>query len=66
MLNLKDGSQREKRALTVADDGNLSISLTVWGENCDLKGFVAGKIVAFKSCRVSDFGGKSLNASNSK
>ena len=63
MITLKDGNQRQKKTIMLADDGNLSISITIWGENCDLKGLDVGKIVALKSCGVSDYGGKSLNAS---
>lgn len=31
-INAKDGSKRDKRSLTIADDTNFSISLTIWGE----------------------------------
>lgn len=64
MLNMKDGSQREKRTLTIGDEGNVSIGLTLWGNTCEAHDYQMGQICAFKSCRVSEYQGKSLNASS--
>ena len=43
-----------------------SISLTLWGNELCTKmdGLRVGQILAVKSARISDFGGKSLNAAD--
>ena len=61
---MRDGSQRAKRSLLIGDESNLSISLTLWGDTCEAQNYQVGQIIAFKACRVSDYQGKSLNASN--
>ena len=64
-INLKDGGTREKRTVTIADETTYSIDVTVWGELAENE-FETGKIVAFKGARISEFSGKSLNASSDK
>lgn len=61
-ITLKDGSNRDKRSITIGDDTESSIDVTVWGELAN-EAFNAGQVIAFKGCRVSEFNGKSLNAS---
>ena len=61
---MKDGTTRDKRAVTIGDDANFSIGLTLWGDSCE-KPLNIGDIAAFQNCRVSEWNGKSLNASNS-
>ena len=64
-ITLKDGSgQRAKRALLIGDESNISISATLWGDTCEAHGYEVGQVIALKACRVSDFNGKSLNASS--
>lgn len=43
-----------------------SVSLTMWGDDlCDKNAHLkAGDVIAIKSARVSEFGGKSLNAAS--
>lgn len=62
-INLRDGSMREKRQVTICDDTKRSIGVTLWGEACQ-KSIRELQIVAFRSCRISEFKGKSLNASS--
>ena len=62
-INLKDGSTRDKRSLTIGDETNVSIGLTLWGEACEAHRYGVGQIIAFKACRISEYNGKSLNAS---
>ena len=38
--------------------------MTVWGELASSNDFSEGAIIAFKNCRVSEFSGRSLNASS--
>ena len=63
MINLRDGNQRARRTLLIGDESQVSIGVTLWSEACDAHDFEIGQIIAFKSCRVSDYSGKSLNAS---
>ena len=63
-INMKDGKTREKRTLTIGDESNVSINVTLWGSVVEAHRYNAGQVIAFKSCRVSDFNGKSLNASS--
>jgi len=34
-LTMKDGRQTEKRTLTIGDEGNVSIAITLWGAACE-------------------------------
>ena len=63
-INLKDGSSRNKKTLTIGDEGNMSIAVTLWGELCEAHIYEIGQIIAFRGCRISDYNGKSLNASS--
>lgn len=42
----------------------MSINVTLWGSVTEAHKYNAGQVIALKSCRVSDFNGKSLNASS--
>lgn len=64
-IPLKTGGSKERQSITIADETGASISVTVWGEFCHTLNAKPGMIVAFKQCRVSDYNGKSLNASSS-
>ena len=59
----RDDQLRDKQTLTIGDESNTSIELTLWGETCECQDFQEGQVVAFQNCRVSNFSGKSLNAS---
>lgn len=75
----KDQRQLPKRVVTLTDESNASVDLTLWGDqavNCTLPVRVdfnstylmplqVNHVVAVKSVRVSEFGGRSLNAINS-
>lgn len=60
---MRDGSKRDKQSLTLADESQVSIEISLWGECCTTFTLQVGQIVALKSCRVSDYAGRSLNAS---
>ena len=61
----KTGNELTKCEITVVDDSNSEVRCTLWGEEAkkctDL--FAGCPVVAFKSLRVSDFGGRSLGFS---
>ena len=40
--------------------------MTLWGDVCEAQNYQVGQVVALKACRVSDYNGKSLNASSSQ
>ena len=61
---MKDGTACDKRTLTIGDEEGISIQVTLWRESCESQPYEAGQVIAFRSCRVSDFNGKSLNASS--
>lgn len=68
-ITKRDGTDTQKRSLTIRDDSNRSIELTLWGKYANEPGdhlqaaFQNGvhPIVAIKSARVGDFNGKTLS-----
>lgn len=60
-------SQRpvQKRELTLVDQGNKSVRLTLWGKSAETFPNNAGvdekPVIAFKGVKVGDFGGRSLS-----
>ena len=54
----KDFSKRE---LTLADDTQTSVRLTIWGKTAESFNVPLESILAFKGVKVSDFGGRSLS-----
>jgi len=51
--------------LTIGDESNSCIGVTLWGPVTEAHSFRSGQVIALKNCRVSDYNGKSLNASSS-
>jgi replication factor A1 len=64
-INLKDGNQKDKRTVIIGDDTNKMIGVTLWGDAAHKDGLNELQVVAFRACRVSEYRGKSLNASSS-
>lgn len=67
-LTSKAGKDLTKRVIQVVDQSQLSIDVTMWGSEAESWNEEkirpgSGQIVAIKNCKVSDFGGKSLNMS---
>lgn len=54
----KDFSKRE---LTLADDSQTSVRLTIWGKTAESFEAPLESIIAFKGVKVSDYGGRSLS-----
>ena len=64
-VNLRSGQQKVRKYVTLIDDSSCSISLTLWGEMCERSSSLKmGDVLAVKGARVSEFGGKSLNAAD--
>ncbi|KAJ8123240.1 hypothetical protein O1611_g9644 [Lasiodiplodia mahajangana] len=55
------GKAYEKRELTIVDDSQFSVRLTVWGKTATAFAAQPESVVAFKGVKVSDFGGRSLS-----
>ena len=51
----------EKRELTLVDNSNFSVRLTIWGNTATTFDTPVESVVAFKGVKVSDFGGRSLS-----
>jgi len=51
----------DKRELTLVDDSDFSVRLTIWGKTAMAFDAQPESIVAFKGAKVSDFGGRSLS-----
>ncbi|KFY45881.1 hypothetical protein V495_02782 [Pseudogymnoascus sp. VKM F-4514 (FW-929)] len=51
----------DKRELTLVDDSDFSVRLTIWGKTATAFDAQPESIVAFKGAKVSDFGGRSLS-----
>lgn len=65
LINLRKGSQKVRKYVTLIDDSGCAISLTLWATMCDrITEADINKVVAVKGTRVSEFGGKSLNAAD--
>lgn len=64
-VNLRSGQQKVRKYVTLIDDSSFSISLTLWGDMCERSSSLnIGDVLAVKGARVSEFGGKSLNAAD--
>ncbi|KAI1822046.1 replication factor-A protein [Xylaria intraflava] len=55
------GKPYDKRDLTIVDDSQFSIRLTIWGKTATALAAQPESVVAFKGVKVSDFGGRSLS-----
>jgi replication factor A1 len=55
---MKDFSKRE---LTIADETQTAVRLTIWGKTAETFEAPLESIIAFKGAKVSDFGGRSLS-----
>ena len=50
-----------KRELTLVDNTNFSVRLTIWGSSASSFDVPLETVIAFKGVKVSDFGGRSLS-----
>ena len=64
-VTLKKGSQKNRKYITLIDDSGCSISLTLWATMCErVTEQDIHRVLAVKGARVSEFGGRSLNAAD--
>ncbi|CAH2354558.1 replication factor A protein 1 [[Candida] railenensis] len=55
------GKPFDRRNVTIVDDSNFAISVGLWNQTAVDFSTPEGSVVAFKGCKVSDFGGRSLS-----
>jgi replication factor A1 len=55
------GKPYAKRELTLVDNTNFSVRLTIWGAGASSFDVQPDSVIAFKGVKVSDFGGRSLS-----
>lgn len=55
------GRSHDKRELTLVDNSNCSVQLTIWGNTALGFDALTGSVISFKGVRVSEFGGRSLS-----
>ena len=63
-ITLKDGKERAKRTIVIGDESNVCLNVTLWGAVTEAHPYSKGQVIAMKGCRISDYNGKSLNASS--
>ncbi|KAI0386638.1 replication factor-a protein [Hypomontagnella monticulosa] len=61
IVSKNSGKPFDKRELTLVDDTQFSVRLTIWGKTATSFSTQPESIVAFKGVKVSDFGGRSLS-----
>ncbi|KAJ4303358.1 Replication factor A protein 1 [Kalmusia sp. IMI 367209] len=61
LTSSKTNKDFTKRDLTLADDSQTSVRLTIWGNQAQSFEAPLESIIAFKGVKVSDFGGRSLS-----
>lgn len=67
-MRLKKNNIEKKRCyVTIGDKSQHSIVISMWGDLCDKitnKLITPGNIIAVKSAKVSEYGGRSLNVAS--
>lgn len=54
------GKPFERRDIEIVDDSNFAITVGLWNQTAVDFSLGEGTVIAFKGCKVSDFGGRSL------
>ena len=57
----RNGNQIAKRDITIVDETGKAVTVTLWAGRAEAFNYPGHPVVAFKGCKVSDFGGKSLS-----
>lgn len=63
-VKLKSNREKVRKYVTLIDETSYSIVVTLWGEICEKSALSAGDIIGISGARISDYGGKSLNAAS--
>jgi replication factor A1 len=63
IISKKSGNELTKCDLTLVDDSEVEVNLTLWGDKATRapNDYAGTPVVAFRRARVSDYGGKSLS-----
>lgn len=61
IVSKSTGKPYDKRELTLVDDSQFSVRVTIWGKQATAFSSQPESVVAFKGVKVSDFGGRSLS-----
>jgi replication factor A1 len=61
IVSKSTGKPYDKRELTLVDDSQFSVRLTIWGKMATTFSAQPESVIAFKGVKVSDFGGRSLS-----
>jgi replication factor A1 len=63
IVSKKSGNELTKCDLTLVDDSQVEVNLTLWGDKATRapSEYAGSPVVAFRRARVSDYGGKSLS-----
>ena len=61
IMSKTSGKPYDKRELTLVDQSNYSVRLTIWGNTAQAFDAELESVMAFKGLKVSDFGGRSLS-----
>lgn len=56
---------RDRRQVAIGDESGFSMMATLWGPLASSEKVEVGRVMAVKGAKVSDYGGKSLNISES-
>lgn len=64
-ISRKDGTTVRRKAITICDETNIKMEISLWGEHADSIQFTDFQILAIKSLRVREFQGKNLSANES-
>jgi replication factor A1 len=65
LTSKSSGRDLKKRTVTLIDQTTLAVDLTLWGESAEKYNEIDladNPVLAVKACRVSEFGGRSLNS----
>lgn len=64
-LTSKAGKELKKRDITIADETQVQIRLTLWSADAESFDGTGNPVIAIKGCRLSDWGGRSLSVLSS-
>lgn len=53
---------KDRKNVVLADESNLSITVSLWGKNALIEDYQIGQVMALKGARVSNYNGCSLNS----
>lgn len=63
-VKLKSNREKIRGYVTIVDESCFSVMITLWGDICEKYKLSTGDIIGISGARISDYGGKSLNAAS--